>query len=83
MTISPKEFTDSNTIYTRLPMAFFIELEQKYLIWGNTRDPTMQSWGRKMEVEEPGFVIWDYTTKLQPSILYGAGTKTEIKLSKA
>ena len=32
-----------------------------------------------MELEESAFLTSDYTTKLQASRQYGAGTKTEIK----
>ena len=40
--------------------------------------PPKQSLERRMELEESTFLTSDYTTKPQPSIQYGNGTKTEI-----
>ena len=37
-----------------------------------------QSWERKAELEEPGFLTSDYTTKLQSSKQCGTGTKINI-----
>ena len=44
--------------------------------YGNTKDPEQpkQSWER-MELEESTFLTSDYTSKLQSSRQYGAGTK--------
>ena len=47
---------------------------------GNTKslEYPKQSWERRMELEESSCLTSDYTTKLQSSRQYGAGTKTEI-----
>jgi len=64
-------------------MIFFMEIEQKCLqiVWMKTKDPeqSKQSWERKMELEESGFLTSAYTTKIQQLRHYGTGTKTEIE----
>ena len=40
--------------------------------------PKIQSWERKMGLEESGSLTSDYTTKLQSSKQFGSGTKKEM-----
>ena len=62
-----------NAIPVKLSMAF-------HNSHGNTKDPKQpkQSWQRRMELGQLTFLTSGYTTKLQASEEYGAGTKTEI-----
>ena len=59
---------------------FFPSRTKNFSMHGNTKDrkKPKQSWERKTELEESTFLTSDYTTKLQSSIQYGTGTKTEI-----
>ena len=43
-----------------------------------TLEMSMQSWERRMELEESAFLTSDYITKLQSSRQYATGTKTDI-----
>ena len=81
MTTLPNAIYRFNAHTIKLPMAFFIELKQKFHnSHGNTKDPEQpkQSWERGMELEESTFLTSDYTTKLQSSRQYGNGIETEI-----
>ena len=63
-------------------MAFFTQLEQKFLeICMETQkipQKSKQSWERETEQEEVNAPTLDSTTKLQSSKQYGTGTKTEV-----
>ena len=79
MTIELSAIYRFSVIPIKLPMAFFIELEQKIsqFIWKVLEYPK-QSCERRMELEKSTFLTSDYTTKLQSSRQYGNGSKTEI-----
>ena len=84
MTLLFKTMYRFNSIPAKLPMAFFIKLEQKaFNLYGNTKYPKQpkQTEERKMKAEKSDSLNSDYSTKLQLSKPYGTGTKREIQIN--
>ena len=81
MTTLPNAVYRFNVIYIKLPLAFFTELEQNIsqFIWKHKRPRTARvSLRKKNGAGGISLLTSDYTTKLQSSGQYGAGTKTEL-----
>ena len=82
MTIVPEAIYILSVIFIKLSMAFFTELEEQiYNLYGNAKDPKQpkESWERKMELEESGFLTSEYAMKLQSSKQYGTGIKLKYR----
>ena len=81
MTILTNAIYRFNAIPIKLPMAFFIELEQKFTIHMETQKTvnSQSSLRRKNGAGGITFLTSDYTTKLQSSGQYGAGTEQKYR----
>ena len=70
-----------SAIPIKLPMVFFIQLEQKKVLICMETQKTLNSQSNsekeKTDLEESDSLTSDYTTKLQLSKQYGNGTETE------
>ena len=81
MTILPRAIYRFNVIPIKLPMAYFTELKQNIspFTWKHKRPRTARvSLRKKNGAGGISLLTSDYTTKLQSSGQYGAGTKTEL-----
>ena len=84
MSILPKAIYRFNAIPIKLPMAVFRELDQiiSQSVWKYKKKKKTQIakaiLGKKNGPGEINLLTSGYTTKLQSSRQYGAGTKTEI-----
>ena len=81
MTILPKAINRFNAIPVRLSIAFpHLYKFFFFNFYESTKEIELpkQSWKRKMELGESGFLISVYTTKLQSSKQYDTVTEREI-----
>ena len=81
MSILPKAICRFSGIPIKLPMVFFIELEQiiSQFVWKYKKSQIAKTILRKKNgTRGINLLDSDYTTKLQSSEQYGTGTKTEI-----